>query len=236
MSSKNLDILKSSAYLNRKNFTKKRYIMSRQALKNDGIIDPDEFAAAIATVDRQAKAKTIITKNYPLFKRYREEEYSFQNIVDVIKKVMSIKISESGFRKAYRALEKKRAEEAAVKAGRQNAIARAIPTQQVEEDVIDEIDVSDVEFSYEDTAPEAAASAPPPQAAASTSNNNYARHNEKGQCEVFLSKEWKHLVPELAKRIQERIDSPKVDTDKKVIYRKMKQYAVENGDWPRDVA
>ena len=117
--------------------------MSRQALKNDGVIDPAEFAAAIATVDRQAKAKTIITKNYGLFKSYREEDYSFQNIVDVIKKVMSIKISESGFRKAYRALEKKRAEEAGVRQERQNAVSRSIP-KPVEDDVVDDFEFEDV--------------------------------------------------------------------------------------------
>lgn len=118
--------------------------MSRQALKNDGVIDPTEFAAVIATVDRQAKAKTIITKNYGLFKKYRDEEYSFQNIVDVIKKVMSIKISESGFRKAYRALEKKRAEEAGVRQERQNAVSRSIP-KPVDADVVDDIDVDDID-------------------------------------------------------------------------------------------
>ena len=118
--------------------------MSRQALKNDGVIDPTEFAAVIATVDRQAKAKTIITKNYGLFKKYRDEEYSFQNIVDVIKKVMAVKISESGFRKAYRALEKKRAEEAGVRQERQNAVSRSIP-KPVDADVVDDIDVDDID-------------------------------------------------------------------------------------------
>ena len=117
--------------------------MSREALKNGGIIDPEEFAAAMATIDRQAKAKVIITQNFTLFKSYRDQDYSFQNIVDSIKKAMSVKISESGFRKAYRALEKKRAEEAGVRQERQNAVSRSIP-KPVEDDVVDDFEFEDV--------------------------------------------------------------------------------------------